>query len=51
MRVLRLVAAALTAQYTLIAIATGLSVAATVKYVVTPQVIARFEAVSAALKR
>lgn len=50
-RTLRLVLAVLTAQYTLIAIGTGLSVAATVKYVVTPQVVAKFEAVSAALKR
>ncbi len=47
----RLAATILLAQYTLLAIGTGLSVAAAVKYVVAPEVIGRFEAVSAALKR
>jgi hypothetical protein len=50
-RVLRLLVAFLTAQYTLIAIGTGLSVAGTAKYIVTPHIIAKFEAVTAALKR
>ncbi|MBI5262922.1 MAG: hypothetical protein HY852_14005 [Bradyrhizobium sp.] len=50
-RLLRLALTILTAQYTLIAVGTGLSVAATVKYVVSPQVMARFEAISTALKR
>lgn len=43
--------AVLTAQYTIIAICVGLSVAGTLHYQVTPQIVARFEAIAAALKR
>ena len=43
--------AAITAQYTIIAICIGLSVAGTLRYQVTPQIVARFEAILAALKR
>ena len=38
-----------TAQYTITAIIVGASVAATLRYLVTPQIVARFEAISAAL--
>jgi hypothetical protein len=40
-----------TAQYTIVAIAVSLSVAGTLRYLVTPQIVARFEAIAAALKR
>jgi hypothetical protein len=39
------------AQYTLIALVVGLSVAATLHYLVTPQILATFMALSDALKR
>jgi hypothetical protein len=39
------------AQYTIIAICVGLSVAGTLNYQVTPQIVAKFEAIAAALKR
>lgn len=39
------------AQYTVIPLVVGLSVAATLRYFVTPQIVATFEALSAALKR
>jgi hypothetical protein len=39
------------AQYTIIAICVGLSVAGTLHYQVTPQIVAKFEAIAAALKR
>jgi hypothetical protein len=39
------------AQYTLIALVVGLSVAATLRYLVTPQIVATFMALSDALKR
>jgi hypothetical protein len=42
---------ALMAQYTIVATIVGLSVAAILHYVVTPQVVAKFEAIEAALKR
>ena len=43
--------AVLTAQYTVIAICVSLSVAGTLRYLVTPQIVAKFEAIAAALKR
>ena len=43
--------AVLTAQYTIVAILVGLTVAGTLRYLVTPQIVARFEAIEAALKR
>ena len=42
--------AILTAQYTIIAIVVSASVAGTLRYLVTPQIVAQFEAISAALK-
>ena len=42
---------ALATQYVIIATIVGLSLAATMHYVVTPQVVAQFEAIEAALKR
>jgi hypothetical protein len=43
--------AALTAQYTIVAIVVSLSVAGTLRYLVTPQIVEKFEAIAAALKR
>jgi len=43
--------AVLTAQYTLVTIIISLSVAATLHYLVTPQIVAQFEMILAALKR
>ncbi|WP_028351858.1 hypothetical protein [Bradyrhizobium murdochi] len=42
--------AVFTAQYTLVAMAVSLSVAAILHYVVTPKVVAQFEAIAAAFK-
>ena len=42
--------AVFTAQYTIIAICVSLSVAGTLRYLVAPQIVARFEAIAAALK-
>jgi hypothetical protein len=42
---------ALLTQYVIIATVVGLSVAATLHYVVTPKVVAQFEAIEAAFKR
>jgi len=39
------------AQYTIIAICVGLSVTGVLHYQVTPQILAKFEAIAAALKR
>jgi cell division septal protein FtsQ len=50
-RRLRSIVLALTVQYTIVAILVGLSLAVILRYVVTPQIIARFEAIEAALKR
>jgi cell division septal protein FtsQ len=50
-RRLRSILLALTAQYTLVAIVVGLSVAGILRYQVTPQIVAQFEAIEAALKR
>ncbi|MBR1276520.1 hypothetical protein [Bradyrhizobium sp. AUGA SZCCT0283] len=46
-RRLRSILLALMAQYTIV----GLSVAGILRYVVTPQIVAKFEAIEAALKR
>ena len=43
--------AVLTAQYTIVAICVGLSLAGTLHYLVTPPIVARFEAIATALKR
>ena len=50
-RRLRSILLALMAQYTLVAMAVGLTVAGTLRYLVTPQIVAKFEAIEAALKR
>ena len=50
-RRLRWIVLALMAQYTIVTLIVGLSVAGILRYVVTPQIIARFEAIEAALKR
>ena len=50
-RRLRSILLALMAQYTIIAMVVGLSVAGILSYVVTPQIVAKFEAIEAALKR
>ncbi|KRR01150.1 hypothetical protein [Bradyrhizobium valentinum] len=43
--------AVLTTQYTIIAIIVSVTVAGTLRYLVTPQIVAKFEAIEAALKR
>jgi hypothetical protein len=43
--------AVLTAQYTIIAVGAGLAVAGTLRYGVTPKIVATFEALAIALKR
>lgn len=43
--------AVFTAQYTIVAIVVSLSVAGILRYLVTPQIVAKFEAIEAALKR
>ena len=50
-RPLRAILLALALQYVIIATVVGLSLAATMHYLVTPQVVAQFEAIEAALKR
>jgi hypothetical protein len=50
-RWLRAVLLIFTAQYTITAVMVGASVAATLRYLVTPQIVAQFEAISAALRR
>ena len=50
-RLLGLLLAVFTAQYIIVAIGTGLSVAGTLHYVVTPKIVATFETLAAALKR
>ena len=49
-RLRAILVAAFTAQYTLVAIAVSATVAGILHYLVTPQVVARFEAIAAALK-
>lgn len=43
--------AVFTAQYTLVALIVGLTVAGVLHYLVTPQIVAKFEAIEAVLKR
>lgn len=50
-RRLRSILLALMAQYTIVSMIVGLSVAGILRYVVTPQIVAKFEAIEAALKR
>jgi hypothetical protein len=50
-RVLMVVLAVLVAQYTITSVIVGVSVAATLRYFVTPQIVAKFEALAIALKR
>ena len=50
-RRLRAITAVFTAQYTIVAIVVSLSVAGTLRYLVTPQIVAKFEMIAAALKR
>ena len=50
-RPLRRILLALVTQYAIIATIVGLSVAATLHYLVTPQIVAQFEAIEAAFKR
>ena len=45
------VLAVLVAQYTITSLIVGVSVAATLHYFVTPQIVAKFEALAIALKR
>lgn len=50
-RPLRRVLLALVTQYVIVATVVGLSVAATLHYMVTPKIVAQFEAIEAAFKR
>ena len=50
-RGLRSILLALMAQYTLVSTGIGLTVVGILRYVVTPQIVAKFEAIEAALKR
>lgn len=50
-RRLRAILLALVTQYAIIATIVGLSLAAMLRYLVTPQIVAKFEAIEAALKR
>jgi hypothetical protein len=50
-RLLGLLLAVFTAQYIIVALGAGLSVAGTLRYVVTPKIVATFEALAVALKR
>jgi hypothetical protein len=50
-RRLRSILLALMAQYTIVAVVVGLSIAGILRYVGTPQFVAKFEAIESALKR
>jgi hypothetical protein len=50
-RRLRSILLVLMAQYTIVTMIVGLSVAGILRYVVTSQIVAKFEAIEAALKR
>ena len=50
-RRLRAILLVLVTQYAIIATIVGLSLAAMLRYLVTPQIVAKFEAIEAALKR
>jgi hypothetical protein len=49
-RYLRMILLAMFAQYTIVSLVVGLSVAGILRYFVTPQIVAKFEALSQALK-
>jgi hypothetical protein len=49
-RLLALLLSIATAQYTIVTFIVGASVAGALRYLVTPQIVARFEAIAAALK-
>ena len=50
-RRLRSILLALMAQYTIVTMLVGLTVAGILRYAVTPQIVAKFEAIEAAFKR
>ena len=50
-RLLGILLATLTTQYVIVAIVVSLTVAGILRYQVTPQIVATFEAIEAALKR
>ena len=50
-RLLTIVLATLTTQYVIVAVVVSLTVAGFLRYQVTPQIVATFEAIEAALKR
>ena len=50
-RYLRMILLGMFAQYTIVSLVVGLSVAGTLRYFVTPQIVAKFEALNAALRR
>jgi len=50
-RYLRMILLAMFAQYTIVSLVVGLSVVATLRYFVTPQIVAKFEALNDALRR
>jgi hypothetical protein len=50
-RLLTIVLATLTTQYMIVAVVVSLTVAGILRYQVTPQIVAQFEAIEAALKR
>jgi hypothetical protein len=50
-RLLTIVLATLTTQYVIVAVVVSLTVAGILRYQVTPQIVATFEAIEAALKR
>jgi hypothetical protein len=50
-RYLRMILLAMFAQYTIVSLVVGLSVAGTLRYFVTPQIVAKFEALNEALRR
>lgn len=50
-RRLRSILLGLMVQYTIVTMIVGLSVAGILRYVVTPQIVAKFEAIEAAFKR
>ena len=50
-RRLRAISAVLTSQYVIVAAVVSLAVAGILRYLVTPQIVAKFEMIAAALKR
>ena len=50
-RRLRAISAVLTSQYLIVVVVVSLAVAAILRYVVTPQIVEKFEMIAAALKR